>query len=244
MSVRLRQTFSAVSAFCQSSHAKSQILKRGISSVFVSLASPCLFKNDCSFFFVRPAVEGENDPYGLRIVRVELRQGFRVFCFSNGYGTLRRRRPGQDRPVLTGSVLQGKGRSTGKLRRQHKTNDHRVLGTHFVRQAGTRRLLNPADSFMRLLSTRGWYTDALLPDRIQDAVGQETLRQSFDLHGRSVTRKQDHFIGVVAECRLRPRNPVNHQQIEVFLMQFFASVGEQILGFRGKADQHLMRPFP
>ena len=97
---------------------------------------------------------------------------------------------------------------------------------------------------MGLPGTRGWGTDALLPDRIQNAVGQETLRQAFDLNGGSVTRKQDDFIGLVAECRVRSRNPVHDQQIEVFLMQFLAAVGEQVFGFCGKADEHVVRSFP
>ena len=84
----------------------------------------------------------------------------------------------------------------------------------------------------------------MFPDRIQNAIGEDTFRQSFDFNGCSVTREEHDFIGLVAECRLRSRNPVDDQQIEIFFIQFFAAVDEQVFGFRRKADQHLMRPFP
>lgn len=72
-------------------------------------------------------------------------------------------------------------------------------------------LLNPADSFMRLLRTRGRGTDAMLLNRIQNAIGKKTFRQPFDLNGYSLTREENDLIGLVTECRFRPRNPVDHQ---------------------------------
>jgi len=53
---------------------------------------------------------------------------------------------------------------------------------------------------MGLLKPRGWGTDALFADRIQNAIGQEPLRQAFDFDGRSMARQEDNFIGLVAEC--------------------------------------------
>ena len=111
-------------------------------------------------------------------------------------------------------------------------------------QTDDRALLNPADSFVRLFRTRGWGTDTLIENRIQNAIGQKPFRQAFDFDGRSMTRQEDDFIGLVAECRLRPRNPVHDQQIEIFLVQFLAAVVEQVPGFRAKADEHVVRPFP
>lgn len=95
----------------------------------------CLFKNDFLFYLTRPMVKGENDACRWRIVRIEFRQEFRNFCFSNGQETLRRQRINQSKTVLAGNIPQRKGRSSNQLCHEHDANDGRAPRTHSVRPA-------------------------------------------------------------------------------------------------------------